>query len=68
MNSQQIETNLETRHAALAGEQKAEIIRQGLLIRQHSGTVSAIEFLKTHAIDAALIQSVMSLDGMFRQN
>lgn len=36
------------------------IVRRGLLMQRDTGTVSALEYLKAHAVETAVIQRVLS--------
>jgi hypothetical protein len=46
------------------GESLSGIIRRALLIKCRTGVVSAIEYLKTCSINAALIERVMTDNGI----
>ena len=40
-------------------EYNADVVRRGLVVQRDLGTISAIEFLKAHAVEAAIIQRVL---------
>ena len=49
-----------------ATTQVASIVRQGINLQTCVGTLSAVEFLKAHAVDSRVIQRVLS-GGHLRQ-
>ena len=47
-----------------AREYSADVVRRGLLVQHDMGTISAIEFLKANAVEAAIIQRVLAGNAM----
>jgi hypothetical protein len=56
MNAKQVERRADTG----GREYNADVVRRGLLVQRDLGTISAIEFLKANAVEAAIIQRVLS--------
>lgn len=54
----------ERRADAPGREYNADVVRRGLLVQRDMGTISAIEFLKAHAVEAAIIQRVLAGNAM----
>lgn len=60
MSDRQPERRNQAHRDILGREYNADVVRRGLLVQRDMGTISAIEFLKAHAVDAAIIQRVLS--------
>ncbi len=60
MTVQQLERRVERRCGRQGMDFSAGIIRCGLLVQRYSGTVSAVEYLKTKGVDAHVIARVLS--------
>lgn len=60
MDTKQAERRSDAHRDTRGHEYNAEIVRRGLLVQREMGTISAIEFLKANAVEAAIIQRVLS--------
>lgn len=56
MNVKQAERRADTEGRAY----NADVVRRGLIVQRDLGTISAIEFLKANAVEAAIIQRVLA--------
>jgi hypothetical protein len=66
MNAKQAERrgDAQAQAAAHGREYNADVVRRGLLVQRDMGTTSAIEFLKANAVEATIIQRVLSGNAM----
>ena len=60
MSIQHVERRVPQGPVAGGTEHLEQVIREGLLMQHSTGTVSAIEFLKSNAVDSIIIQRVLS--------
>jgi hypothetical protein len=60
MSIQHVERRVSQGTCADGTEHLSQVIREGLLMQHSTGTVSAIEFLKSNAVDSIVIQRVLS--------
>ena len=64
MSDNREEHGKERRGNAPTREYNADVVRRGLLVQRDMGTISAIEFLKANAVEAAIIQRVLAGNAM----
>lgn len=64
MTTEQAERRSGTNAEQHRREYDAAVVRRGLLVQRDMGTISAIEFLKANAVEAAIIQRVLSGNAM----
>jgi hypothetical protein len=60
MNTDQAERRSAVHAEPHRRQYDADVVRRGLLVQRDMGTISAIEFLKANAVEAAIIQRVLS--------
>lgn len=61
MHVQHLEASLQRR---TYGDERSAVVREGILIKHRTGTISAIEYLKANEIDSAVIQRVLGGSGL----
>jgi hypothetical protein len=60
MSVQHLERRAQPNSLGYQERTPSDIVRLGLAVQQRTGTVSAIELLKSNKIDSAIIQRVLS--------
>jgi hypothetical protein len=61
MHVQHIESSLQRR---TVGDERSAVVREGILMKHRTGTVSAIEYLKANEISGVVIQRVLAGSGL----
>lgn len=65
MNAPLVERRTTSDLNSAVAPSRSDVIRKSLLMREESGTMSAFEYLKSHAVRGKVIQRVLC-EGMIR--